>query len=107
MAILASAHVIVLTGNCVQFEGKSMESRFVVLCRWRCITVCLAAPIQIDAYSHLYQVPFLRIFWIFIDCFCVLGGIVIVATCPKRLVEGFGTRRFPFSCCLTEGYHGR
>jgi len=40
---------------------------------------CLVALFHLDAYSHLYGVPFLRNAWLFVDFFFVLSGFVIAA----------------------------
>src|SRR5437773_4913574 len=73
----------------------SME-RFVVLDSWRGIAACLVALFHLDAYSHLYDVPFLRNSWLFVDFFFVLSGFVIAANYKQRLLEGFGVGRFLF-----------
>src|SRR5437667_12874785 len=68
--------------------------RFVVLDSWRGIAACLVALFHLDAYSHLYGVPFLRNSWLFVDFFFVLSGFVIAANYQQRLIEGFGIWRF-------------
>ncbi len=68
--------------------------RFVVLDSWRGIAACLVALFHLDAYSHLYGVPFLRNAWLFVDFFFVLSGFVIAANYQQRLLEGFGVGRF-------------
>ena len=68
--------------------------RFVVLDSWRGIAACLVALFHLDAYSHLYDVPFLRNAWLFVDFFFVLSGFVIAANYQDRLLEGFGVARF-------------
>src|SRR5437762_9602227 len=68
--------------------------RFVVLDSWRGIAACLVALFHLDAYSHLYGVPFLRNSWLFVDFFFVLSGFVIAANYQQRLLEGFGVGRF-------------
>src|SRR5438045_8537170 len=68
--------------------------RFVVLDSWRGIAACLVALFHLDAYSHLYDVPFLRNSWLFVDFFFVLSGFVIAANYQQRLLEGFGIGRF-------------
>jgi peptidoglycan/LPS O-acetylase OafA/YrhL len=70
--------------------------RFVVLDSWRGIAACLVALFHLDAYSHLYGVPFLRNSWLFVDFFFVLSGFVIAANYQKRLLDGFGVGRFLF-----------
>ncbi len=69
-------------------------ARFVVLDSWRGIAACLVALFHLDAYSHLYGVPFLRNSWLFVDFFFVLSGFVIAANYQQRLLEGFGIGRF-------------
>ena len=68
--------------------------RFVVLDSWRGIAACLVALFHLDAYSHLYDVPFLRNSWLFVDFFFVLSGFVIAANYQQRLLDGFGIGRF-------------
>jgi len=68
--------------------------RFVVLDSWRGIAACLVALFHLDAYSHLYDVPFLRNSWLFVDFFFVLSGFVIAANYQQRLLDGFGVGRF-------------
>jgi len=70
--------------------------RFVVLDSWRGIAACLVALFHLDAYSHLYGVPFLRNSWLFGDFFFVLSGFVIAANYQQRLLDGFGVGRFLF-----------
>ena len=70
--------------------------RFVLLDSWRGIAACLVALFHLDAYSHLYDVPFLRNSWLFVDFFFVLSGFVIAANYQQRLLEGFGVGRFLF-----------
>ncbi len=70
--------------------------RFVVLDSWRGIAACLVALFHLDAYSHLYGVPFLRNAWLFVDFFFVLSGFVIAANYQQRLLDGFGVGRFLF-----------
>ena len=68
--------------------------RFVVLDSWRGIAACLVALFHLQAYSHLYDVPFLRNSWLFVDFFFVLSGFVIAANYQQRLLDGFGVGRF-------------
>ena len=68
--------------------------RFVVLDSWRGVAACLVALFHLDAYSHLYDVPFLRNCWLFVDFFFVLSGFVIAANYQQRLLNGFGAGRF-------------
>jgi peptidoglycan/LPS O-acetylase OafA/YrhL len=68
--------------------------RFLVLDSWRGIAACLVALFHLDAYSHLYGVPFLRNSWLFVDFFFVLSGFIIAANYQQRLLEGFGVGRF-------------
>src|SRR5258706_13090312 len=68
--------------------------RFVVLDSWRGLAACLVALFHLDAYSHLYGVPFLRNSWLFVDFFFVLSGFVIAANYQQRLLDGFGVGRF-------------
>ncbi len=68
--------------------------RFVVLDSWRGVAACLVALFHLDAYSHLYGVPFLRNSWLFVDFFFVLSGFVIAANYQQRLLDGFGAGRF-------------
>jgi len=68
--------------------------RFVVLDSWRGIAACLVALFHLEAYSHLYGVPFLRNSWLFVDFFFVLSGFVIAANYQQRLLDGFGAGRF-------------
>src|SRR5437016_14473091 len=68
--------------------------RFVVLDSWRGIAACLVALFHLDAYSHLYGVPFLRNSWPFVDFFFVLSGFVIAANYQQRLLDGFGAGQF-------------
>lgn len=68
--------------------------RFVVLDSWRGVSACLVALFHLDAYSHLYGVPFLRNSWLFVDFFFVLSGFVIAANYQQRLLDGFGVGRF-------------
>ena len=65
-----------------------------VLDSWRGIAACLVALFHLDAYSHLYGVPFLRNSWLFVDFFFVLSGFVIAANYQRRLLDGFGVGRF-------------
>src|SRR5438552_3031138 len=71
-------------------------ARFVVLDSWRGIAACLVALFHLDAYSHLYGMPFLRNSWLFVDFFFVLSGFVIAANYQQRLLDGFGVGRFLF-----------
>jgi len=82
-------------GHRLQAFGANME-RFVVLDSWRGIAACLVALFHLDAYSHLYGVPFLRNSWLFVDFFFVLSGFVIAANYQQRLLDGFGVGRFLF-----------
>jgi len=68
--------------------------RFVVLDSWRGIAACFVALFHLDAYSHLYGIPFLRNSWLFVDFFFVLSGFVIAANYQQRLLDGFGIGRF-------------
>jgi len=68
--------------------------RFVVLDSWRGLAACMVALFHLDAYSHLYSVPFLRNSWLFVDFFFVLSGFVIAANYQQRLLDGFGVGRF-------------
>jgi len=68
--------------------------RFVVLDSWRGIAACLVALFHLYAYSHLYDVPFLRNSWLFVDFFFVLSGFVIAANYQQRLLDDFGVGRF-------------
>jgi len=68
--------------------------RFVVLDSWRGVAACLVALFHLDAYSHFYDVPFLRNAWLFVDFFFVLSGFVIAANYQQRLLDGFGVGRF-------------
>jgi peptidoglycan/LPS O-acetylase OafA/YrhL len=68
--------------------------RFVALDSWRGIAACLVALFHLDAYSHMYSVPFLRNSWLFVDFFFVLSGFVIAANYQQRLLGGFGVGRF-------------
>jgi peptidoglycan/LPS O-acetylase OafA/YrhL len=68
--------------------------RFVALDSWRGIAACLVALFHLNAYSHLYEVPFLRNSWLFVDFFFVLSGFIIAANYQQRLVDGFGVGRF-------------
>jgi peptidoglycan/LPS O-acetylase OafA/YrhL len=70
--------------------------RFVVLDSWRGIAACLVALFHLEAYSHLYGVPFVRNAWLFVDFFFVLSGFVIAANYQQRLLDGFGVGRFLF-----------
>src|SRR5882672_759031 len=78
-----------------QAFGANM-GRFLVLDSWRGIAACLVALFHLDAYSHLYGVPFLRNSWLFVDFFFVLSGFVIAANYQQRLLDGFGVGRFLF-----------
>src|SRR4051812_13418414 len=71
-----------------------MEHRFAVLDSWRGIAACLVALFHLDAYSHLYDLPFLRNAWLFVDFFFVLSGFIIAATYQRRLLEGYSMGRF-------------
>jgi len=68
--------------------------RFVALESWRGIAACLVALFHLDAFSHFYEIPFLRNSWLFVDYFFVLSGFIIAANYEKRLSEGFGLWRF-------------
>lgn len=68
--------------------------RFVALDSWRGIAACLVALFHLNACSHLFEVPFLRNSWLFVDFFFVLSGFVIAANYQQRLVDGFGVGRF-------------
>jgi len=70
--------------------------RFEVLDSWRGVAACLVALFHLDAYSHFYDLPFLRNAWLFVDFFFVLSGFVIAANYQQRLLEGFGVGRFLF-----------
>ena len=61
---------------------------------WRGVAACLVALFHLDAYSHFYDVPFLRNCWLFVDFFFVLSGFVIAANYKQRLLGGFGVGRF-------------
>src|SRR5262249_9601651 len=69
-------------------------NRFVALDSWRGIAACLVAVYQLEAYSHVWGVPFVRNSWLFVDFFFVLSGFVIAANYERRLLEGFGVGRF-------------
>src|SRR5258708_10033057 len=73
---------------------EANTQRFVVLDSWRGIAACLVALFHLDAYSHLYGVPFLRNSWLFVDFFFVLSGFVIATNYQQRLLDGFGIGRF-------------
>jgi len=68
--------------------------RFVALDSWRGVAACLVALFHLDANSHLYDSPFLRNAWLFVDFFFALSGFVIAANYQERLLEGFGVGRF-------------
>jgi peptidoglycan/LPS O-acetylase OafA/YrhL len=68
--------------------------RFVVLDSWRGVAACLVALFHLNAYSHFYDLPFLRNSWLFVDFFFVLSGFVIAANYEQRLLDGFGAGRF-------------
>jgi len=70
------------------------KERFVALDSWRGVAACLVALFHLDAYSHVYDLAFLRNCWLFVDFFFVLSGFVIAANYQQRLLEGFGARRF-------------
>ena len=53
--------------------------RFRALDSWRGIAACLVALYHLDAYSHLFDVPFLRNSYLMVDFFFVLSGFVIAA----------------------------
>jgi peptidoglycan/LPS O-acetylase OafA/YrhL len=69
-------------------------NRFVALDSWRGIAACLVAVYQLEAFSHVWGVPFVRNSWLFVDFFFVLSGFVIAANYEQRLLEGFGVGRF-------------
>src|SRR5438552_16908910 len=71
-------------------------NRFLVLDSWRGIAACLVALFHLDAYCHLYGVPFLRNSWLLVDFFFVLSCFVIAANYQQRLCDGFGVGRFLF-----------
>lgn len=71
-----------------------MPQRFVVLDSWRGIAACLVALFHLNAYSHLYDVPFLRNAWLFVDFFFVLSGFIIAANYEERLRAGYGIGQF-------------
>ena len=68
--------------------------RFVALDSWRGVAACLVALFHLNAYSHFYDLPFLRNSWLFVDFFFVLSGFVIAANYEQRLLDGFGAGRF-------------
>ena len=69
-------------------------NRFAALDGWRGIAACLVAVYQLEAYSHVWGVPFVRNSWLFVDFFFVLSGFVIAANYERRLLEGFSVGRF-------------
>jgi peptidoglycan/LPS O-acetylase OafA/YrhL len=75
---------------------RPSRERFAALDSWRGIAACLVALFHLDAYSHLYGVPFLRNSWLFVDFFFVLSGFVIAANYQQRLLDGYGVGRFLF-----------
>ncbi len=76
--------------------------RFLVLDSWRGIAACLVALFHLDAYSHLYAVPFLRNSWLFVDFFFVLSGFVIAANYQQRLRDGTTSN----DCATASGWDG-
>jgi peptidoglycan/LPS O-acetylase OafA/YrhL len=72
------------------------KSRFMALDALRGISACLVALFHLQAYSHIYDLNFLRHSFLFVDFFFVLSGFVITANYKTRLLCGFSVWRFMF-----------
>jgi peptidoglycan/LPS O-acetylase OafA/YrhL len=70
------------------------NNRYEALDAFRGICACLVALYHFPAYSHIYDLPFLRNSLLFVDFFFVLSGFVIFANYYERLQLGFGVLRF-------------
>src|SRR5579872_5807008 len=68
--------------------------RFKVLDAWRGLAASFVALFHLQAYSHLYELSFLRHSFLFVDFFFVLSGFVITANYRARLLSGFSFWHF-------------
>ena len=75
-------------------QANLPSPRFVALDGWRGICACLVALFHFKTNSHIYDLPFFRDAYLFVDFFFVLSGFVIFANYADRLREGFGVRKF-------------
>ncbi len=70
--------------------------RFVALDSWRGICACLVAVFHFPAFSHIYDLTFIRNSDLFVDFFFVLSGFIISYTYTQRLTCFRDLQRFIF-----------
>jgi peptidoglycan/LPS O-acetylase OafA/YrhL len=68
--------------------------RFIALDAWRGIAALMVALYRLDAQGWLYDVPFVRNAYLFVDFFFVLSGFVIAHAYSSRLGTGLSTLKF-------------
>jgi peptidoglycan/LPS O-acetylase OafA/YrhL len=68
--------------------------RFEALDAWRGLSAALVAMFHLVAFSHIYDSPFLRHSYLFVDFFFVLSGFVITASYRTKLLAGFSFWNF-------------
>jgi peptidoglycan/LPS O-acetylase OafA/YrhL len=68
--------------------------RFEALDAWRGLSAVLVAMFHLVAFSHIYDSPFLRHSYLFVDFFFVLSGFVITASYRAKLLAGFSFWNF-------------
>src|ERR1017187_9585721 len=68
--------------------------RFEALDAWRGLSAALVAMFHLVAFSHIYDSPFLRHSFLFVDFFFVLSGFVITASYRTKLLAGFSFWNF-------------
>jgi peptidoglycan/LPS O-acetylase OafA/YrhL len=59
--------------------------RFRALDSWRGIAALMVALCRLEFYSYVFQIPFFRHAFLFVDFFCVLSGFVITHAYAQRL----------------------
>lgn len=68
--------------------------RFKVLDAWRGLAASFVALFHLQAYSHFYELSFLRHSFLFVDFFFVLSGFVMTANYRAKLLSGFSFWHF-------------
>ena len=69
-------------------------SRFEALDAWRGVCALLVAMFHLQAYSHIYDLSFVRHSFLFVDFFFVLSGFVIAGSYRAKLLDGFSIWHF-------------
>lgn len=73
---------------------KPGAPRFEALDAWRGLSAALVVLFHLQAYSHFYDLSFLRNSYLFVDFFFVLSGFVITANYRTKLLSGFSFWHF-------------